>query len=504
MEHPGRPTGPPSSTPKLQPRSWERARGALASRDFRLLLATRLLSQVADGFFQAFLVAQLVFLNPEENSTASGVAAAYALLIIPFSVIGPLAGVLIDRWSRRRILTLTPLVRAVGTLAVIPISGTGALLYVPTIGVVSLNRFFLATASAATPGLVQREHLLVANSMATVGGTVATFTGLVAGTKLEGILGVKGLLVIAAVCWPVAAFFASRIAARLRADRAVAPIRTEVTRVLIELRAGARRLVATPRALGPVVSVSLDQFLVGFVTVLSLVVFKEQFRAGVGSYGNIIAAGGVGILIGTITVSRLEPIWPKPIIVAVAFAIAGVACLAVAPALTGLLILVVSFVLGLTFAWRKVPVDTLVQESIPDRYRGRVFSIYDLSYAMARVVAAVVAVPVIPLLSPGWLLAAVGAVYLLWSPLVPWWTSRPQRLSLRFYEGGRAEEVPRAVSFAGEEQQVEVERSWVEERDGIRRRRFRLRLPDGSRMEVASDLDGNRWVLERELPSVVV
>ena len=429
-------------------------------------------------------------------------ARAYALLIIPFSVIGPLAGVLIDRWSRRRILTLTPLTRALGALALTPISGTGAALYAPTVALVSVNRFFLATAGAATPSLVKRHHLLVANSMATVGGTVATFTGLVAGTKLASVIGTRGLLLVAAVCWPAAAFFASRIAAPLRAARAASPMRAEIIRVLTELRAGARRLVATPRALGPVVSVSLDQFLVGFVTVLSLVVFREQFRAEVGSYGDIIAAGGVGILLGTITVGRLEPIWPKPVIVAVAFAIAGVACLAVAPALTGLLILLVSFVLGLTFAWRKVPVDTMVQESIPDRYRGRVFSLYDLTYSMARVAAAVVAVPLIPLLSPGWLLASVGAAYLLWSPVVPWWTSRPQRVRLRFYEGGRAEEVPRAVSFAGEEQEVEPEQSWVEERNGVRRRRFRLRLADGSRMEIAGASDGGRWLLERELPDV--
>ncbi len=457
---------------------------------------------MADGFFQAFLVAHLVFLNPERSSTAAGVARAYALLIIPFSVIGPLAGVLIDRWSRRRILTITPLARALGALALTPISGTGAALYAPTVAIVSVNRFFLATAGAATPSLVQREHLLVANSMATVGGTVATFTGLVAGTKLASLIGTRGLLLVAAVCWPAASFFASRIAAPLRAARVASPIRAEIIRVLTELRGGARRLAATPRALGPVVSVSLDQFLVGFVTVLSLVVFREQFRAEVGSYGDIIAAGGVGILVGTITVGRLEPIWPKPVIVAMAFAIAGVACLAVAPALTGLLILVVSFVLGLTFAWRKVPVDTMVQESVPDRYRGRVFSIYDLLYSMARVVAALVAVPLIPLLSPGWLLAAVGAVYLLWSPVVPWWASRPRRVRLRFHEGGRAEEVPRAVSFAGEEQDVQVERSWVEERDGVRRRRFRLRLADGSGMEVAGDSDGSRWMLERELPPV--
>ena len=501
MEPRDRPTGPRSSTPELRRRSWERAREALASRDFRFLLSSRLLSQAADGFFQAFLVTRLVFLNPERNSTAAGVATAYAVLIIPFSVVGPLAGVFIDRWSRRKILTLTPLVRAVGALALVPIEGSGALLYVPTLAVVSLNRFFLSTASASMPRLVQTESLLVANSMASVGGTVATFAGLVAGTKLADGIGTVGLLIVTAACWPIAAAFASGIATPLRPARTVRPLRAELSELLTDLRSGGRRLVATPRAFGPVVSISLDQFLVGFVTVLSLVVFRERFREGVGSYGNIIAAGGAGILVGTLTVGRLEPLWPKPVIVAGAFALAGVTCIAVAPALVGPTILLVSFVLGLTFAWRKIPVDTLVQESIPDRYRGRVFAIYDLSYGMARVLAAFVAVPLVPHVSAGWLLAATGAVYLLWSPVVPWWTARPRRVSISFYEGSRAEEVPRAISFAGEEEQVEVERSSLEERAGITQRRFRLRLPDGSRVEVAGNSEGNGWLLERELPS---
>jgi MFS family permease len=478
--------------------SLERARAALTSRDFRYLLAARLTSQTADGLFQAYLVAQLVFLNPEKHNTLQGIAEAYAVLVIPFSIVGPLSGVLIDRWSRRLILVITPLVRFAAVLLLLPWHKTSLFIYTPALVVVSLNRFYLATASAVTPVMVEDENLLMANSMGNVGGTVATFVGVVVGTKLADPIGTRGLLLVLAGAWPVAYFLATRIGDPLRPEKPPGALRAELGKVVGDLRSGTRRLAATPTALGSIVSISFDQFLLGLVTVLSLVVFKERFKEGVGSYGNIIAAGGAGVLMGTLTVGWLEPRLPKPWIVAVAFALAGVTCLAVAPAITGPTILLVSFVLGLTFSWRKIPVDTLVQETIPDRFRGRVFTLYDLAYSTARVAAALVAVVVVPHVSTAWLVAIVGAVYLLWTPVLPRWTSRPRRIEVRFYAGGRGAEVPRSVVIGGEEEPVEVLQSWNEERDGARLRRFRLRLADGSRMDVVGN--GDRWRVDRELP----
>src|SRR5205823_11053262 len=170
---------------------------------------------------------------------------------------------------------------------------------------------------------------------------------------------------------------------------------------------------------------------------------KQEFHRGVGSYGNIVAAGGVGVLAGTLTVGLFEGRVSKPLIVAGSFALSAVTCLAVTPVIGGVTILLVSFVLGLTFAWKKIPVDTMAQEAVPDRYRGRVFAVYDITYSMSRVAAAGVAVPLIPRLSAGWLLALVGAVYLVWTPVVPVWVRRPRWASLRFYAGARADEVPR-------------------------------------------------------------
>jgi MFS family permease len=482
--------------------SLARAKAALASRDYRLLLTARLTSQIADGLFQAYLITQLVFLNPEKHSTLRGIAEAYAILVIPFSIVGPLAGVLIDRWSRRQILFVTPIIRFGAILLLLPWHETNVFIYMAALIVVSLNRFYLATASAVTPVLVEDRNLLMANSMGSVGGTVATFGGVVAGTKLAGPIGTRGLLLVLAAAWPVASFLASRIADPLKPSGAARAVRTELARVVGDLRAGARRLAATPVAVGSLVSVSIDQFLIGLVTVLSLVVFKERFKEGVGSYGNIIAAGGVGVLAGTLTVGWLEPRMAKPRIVSLAFALAGVTCLAIAPVIAGPTILLVSFALGLTFAWRKIPVDTMIQEAIPDRFRGRVFTLYDLLYSMARVVAAIVAVPLVPHVSTAWLIGITGAIYLLWTPVLPWWVARRRFVRVRFYEGGRAEEVPRAVDFGGEEEPVEVLASWNEERSGLHVRRFRLRLPDGSRIDVVG-AGQPRWSVENEIPPEV-
>jgi hypothetical protein len=89
----------------------QRAREALRSADFRRLFAIRLVSQSADGLFQAGLVASIVF-NPEQQSTVKGFAIATLLVSLPFSILGPFTGVFIDRWSRRAILVIAPVIRA--------------------------------------------------------------------------------------------------------------------------------------------------------------------------------------------------------------------------------------------------------------------------------------------------------------------------------------------------------------------------------------------------------
>ena len=480
----------------------ERSRDALHSRDFRRLFTIRLISQSADGLFQATLVASVVF-SPEQQSTAVGFALATLVITLPFSILGPFTGVFIDRWPRRAILILTPLARAAVVWLVLFDPHRAPLpFYAGTLWILSVNRFYLATAVAVVPRLVPTEDLLMANSLATVGGTVALLAGVFVGGKTFDLVGKVPVVAVAGAMWIVASLVAGRLSSPLVPHR-VAPgqVREELRQIRAEFADGLGRLVGTPRALGPITSITLDQIGEGVVLVLSLVVFRHRFKEGIGSFSNLVGAGGVGVLLGILTVGKLEERFAKERIVAGAFLVGGLALLAVSFDITGISVLLASFAVGLTFAWKKIPIDTLVQEAIPDGYRGRVFAVYDVGYNLARVIAALVAIPLVPALGEAGSVALIGLVFVAWTPALPLWLTRAPEIRIRFYEGARAEEWPRAIRWGGVEEAVTVERSWRELRGGEQRSRFRLALEDGTVIEISKGDDDRWWRLDAELAS---
>jgi MFS family permease len=478
-----------------------RAKSALRSKDFQRLLLARYLSQFGDGVFQAYIFDKLVFLAPDSQNTAAAVAKAVALLIIPFSLLGPFAGVFIDRWSRRRILVYSPLVKAAAAVPLLFVVHGNGLIYVLALVVVSVNRFYLTTAGAVNPSLVADQDLLIGNAMSGSAGTVITAGGLAIGSRVAGHLDPAVLIAVTLVCWPLAMLLAATIRNPLRADRPRGTIREDLGRVTRELVGGFRRLVATPPALGPVVSVSVDQTLINIVAVLSIVVFKEEFNKGIASYSNIVVAAGFGVVVGMLTVGLLEDRMQKVRLIAMAFAVAGLVSIAVAPVITGPSILFLTFVLAASFPWRKIPADTLVQENLPNRFRGRIFALYDIAFTMPRVLGALIVVLLHDVwgLSTGWLVGVVGVLFLAWTPVLPRWVRRPRFVRVRFYAGGSADEVPRSIVVGGEETDVEVIRSSVEERGATRVRRYRLRSADEI-VDIVDDARGDRWRVERDIP----
>jgi MFS family permease len=484
------------------PGTLERTRAALRGSDFRKLVAIRLIGQAGDGFFQAALVASVVF-APEDQSTTVGLFKAYLIVALPFSLLGPFVGVFIDRWSRRKILVVAPLLKAalVGAALFDPTAAAWPF-YVGTLVVISVNRFLLAAAQAVVPRLVPREDLLMANSIATVGGTVALLVGVFAGGRIVDAVDSTVPVVLAA---GVSAVVASAIAARMRSP--LTPhalpespdlLRHQLRRVLVEFRDGVTRVARTPRALGPITSITLDQVGQGIILTLSLVVFREEFGEGVGSFSNLIGAGGIGVLIGIATVGALEDRFRKEHIVAGAFVLGGLTLLAVSIALTDATILVAAGVVGLAFAWKKIPVDTIVQGSLPDGYRGRVFAVYDVFYNASRVFAAGLAIPMFPALGTRWSIAVVGAAFLLWAPVLPRWIGGVPAVRIRFVAGGSADERPTAIAWGDVVEPIELLDERLDERDGARRRRLRLRLQDGSVLDVSSAWPQGHWVVDRE------
>jgi predicted MFS family arabinose efflux permease len=472
-----------------------RARSALRSGDFRKLLWIRLSGQGGDGIFQAALVASVVF-NPDQQNTAQGLLAASVVTIVPFTLIGPFVGVFIDRWSRRRILTIAPLLK----IAVVPLAlfdplhwPTKIFFYAGVLAVLSINRFQLSAASAVVPRLVPAEDdLLTANAIATVGGTLALLAGAFIGGHITDNVGSATVVLIAAGAWLVASFIAGRMSsdlAPMTLEESPELLRHAFRRIFFETADGARTMFRTPHAIGPVASIGLDQVGQGIMLTLALVVFREELGEGVASFSNLLLAGGIGVLIGIASGGYLENILLKERIVSLGFLVGGLTLIGAAVAVEGPVILFVAGVLGLTFAWKKIAVDTMVQESLPDGFRGRVFSVYDVIYNLARIVAAVIAVLTFPVLTPAAMMVVVGIVFLLWAPVLPWLVSHRPQIDLRMNEAG----VPMSLRWGAAEEPVTVLAASA--------LGYRLELEDGSVIDVRKATRAPGWLVLRERES---
>ena len=143
------------------------------------VLAVRWLGQVTDGIFQSAL-ASFVLFSPERQANPIAAALAFSVVLLPYSVVGPYVGTLLDRFSRQRIVQISNYARASNLVIIaflIKQSSTGALLTLFVLVAFGINRLILAGLSAGLPLVVLKEKLVVANALAVTGGTIGVVLG---------------------------------------------------------------------------------------------------------------------------------------------------------------------------------------------------------------------------------------------------------------------------------------------------------------------------------------
>ena len=264
-------------------------RTVLAERGFRRLFATRLVSQTGDGIVTAG-VGTYVFFNASSFPSPAAGAAAFTVLYLPYSLIGPFAGVFIDRWSRRQILVWSAVLRSAFvalTAVLMALGNRGVPLYVAVLFVLGVNRFFLSSLSAALPHVVAEDKLVMANSvsptvggiMASIGGGVALGLNVATGNTERG----AAITLLAGGGCYVAA---SLIAATMRRDL-LGPVRepgqppgrllSELASVAAGLADGARYVI---RRRGPAAALGATggfSFLFGPLFLMSILLYRNYF-----------------------------------------------------------------------------------------------------------------------------------------------------------------------------------------------------------------------------------
>ncbi|MEU5424180.1 MFS transporter [Streptomyces olivoreticuli] len=379
--------------------------------DFRRLLVVRLLSQGADGVYQVALAAYVVF-SPEKQASPTAIASAMAVLLLPYSLLGPFAGVLLDRWRRRQVLLHGNLLRAAlatGTALLVVARVPDWLFYASALSVTAVNRFVLAGLSASLPRVVDSpDRLVMANSLSPTAGTLAATAGgglafVVRLVAPEGTSSDAVVVLLGAVLYLAAALCSLRMPLDLLGPDVRTP-GTELRATLLAtargLAAGLRHLAERRTAARALAAMTLMRFCYGALTVTVLMLCRHAWAEtesdGLALLGLAVAVSGAGFFAAAIVtpwaVARLGRLgW----IVACATA-AAVLEPALGLPFERVPMLIAAFVLGLTTQGAKIATDTVVQSSVDDGFRGRVFSLYDVLFNVAFVGAAGVAALMLP------------------------------------------------------------------------------------------------------------
>ncbi len=360
---------------------------------FWRLIAIRWMGQATDGLYQSALAAFLLF-SPERAASAQSAAIAFAVVLLPYSLVGPVVGTVLDKYSRRQILLFANSLRALTLLfvaLVLLLGETGALLTLTVLISFGINRLILAGLSAATPRLVSEANLIGANALSVTGGTIAIVLGGGLGIGLRKLFNIIAnpdqadalLVIVASFGYLTAALFALRMGkSELGPEpHQVAPAWYEGFN---EMRAGFQYLWNRQTSFVAILVVAIQRGGLTALTLMALILERNTFNdaqnpdAGLGGFAMALVLSGLGITLGAVITPPITRVvnhflWSRS-----AMAAAAVMPIIFAFVQNEITLILMGFFTGMAGQAVKVTNDAIVQQRTSDIFRGRVFAVYDV------------------------------------------------------------------------------------------------------------------------------
>jgi len=385
---------------------------------------------MADGIFQSAL-ASFVLFSPERQANALSAALAFAVVLLPYSVIGPFVGTILDRISRQRAIAYSNIISAVTLILVAFLifqGRTGVELTIFILIAFGVNRLILAGLSAGIPLMIESKSLISANALAVTGGSVWVVLGGGIGLGLRRLINgvatadhADGYIILAgAVCYLLAALFASTLT-----KKEIGPLDHEIksasfSQGLIEMREGFKFLRQHVDAARGIAAVAIHRGGITAMTLIALLLERNTFHdpadseAGLAGLSFTLSLAACGFVVGAVIapygvrkVGRHR--WMRFSLLASASG-----PLFIIFVRTPITLAIAAIITALFGQSLKVTNDALVQSKIDDIYRGRVFSVYDVVVNGAIVSGAVIAAVLLPDTGDSFLVPLlVAAAYLI-------------------------------------------------------------------------------------------
>jgi MFS family permease len=356
--------------------------------DFARLWIAQVISLLGD-WFNVIALSALV----SEYSGGSGMAISGLLIarFLPPLVVSPLAGVLIDRFDRKRLLILSDVLRAVIILLLLFATGPDMLwlIYLLTVIQFCLSALFEPGRSAIMPSLLQADDLLKANTLGNVTWSVMLAFGAMAGGAVTAALGTAAALVIDALTFLVSAWFITQI--KTRPEPAAAA--SAAQRSGGSFREGLRYLAQHPASaallfvkLGLSIG-NVDSLIIAYGTILFV-----MGESGTGSLGVLYSAFGIGAVLGPALLNRFSDgsvrTLRRLVIVGYVLVVAGWVLLGGAAGLWVAALALIVRSMGGSINWTYS--STMIQMGTPDHFLGRVFSLDWVGFSLAQTISTLI------------------------------------------------------------------------------------------------------------------
>jgi len=274
-----------------------------------LLWVGQIISQLGDRLDQMALIA---FVYSRAQGSTIGIAKILSFTIIPVFVIGPLAGVYVDKWDRRRTMYTCDLLRAalVFTIPFFLFSLKSFIpIYIIIFLVFSIGRFFVTAKLAIVPDLVKKEDLLMANSLVNTTGMIAAILGFgISGVIVEW-LGAKGGFYLDALSFFISAGFIFLIITKAKVAMDLRRVSKEIVEVirksvLQELKDGLLYFTRHREIRFTAGVIFLLWSALGAVYVVLIVFVQKTLHSATKDLGLLIMFLGIGLFMGSMLYGR--------------------------------------------------------------------------------------------------------------------------------------------------------------------------------------------------------
>lgn len=411
------------------------------NRNFRHLWLGQVVSQLGDWFNTIALYTIIL------NLTGSGRDVGLLLVarFVPSFIFGPISGVVADRFSRRSIMIVSDLLRAVVVLGFIFVRRADQLwiIYVLTVAQLALSTFFEPAKTAVIPSIVSDRELVPANAISSVTWSIMLTVGAAIGGLLTGWLGTDVAFVLDALTYALSAILIARVRIPKHQPREKSKLTLSRALGISETIEGARYVKRRPRVLALLLVKPAWGLGGGILTLLA--VFGERIfpvgKSAATGIGVLFTARGIGTAVGPIVARRLsgEGKQRMQAAIGISFLIGGVFYILFGTAtnfLFALLVLGIAHTGG-SILW--VFSTVLLQRGVEDRFRGRVFAaelaLLTLTMAFSNYFTGEMLDRF--QLSPRWVTVGMGALFLV--PGIAWFVTQ------RWWDTGKDEVIEHVV-----------------------------------------------------------